>query len=271
MDISNNQYYQNKATNFILSNAEKLLKKQSEKNANTQKQARNIVKRSKDKPKKSAKEPLKHFMYEDKLECGIDEAGRGPLFGRVYTACVILPNNDSFDHSMMKDSKRFTSKKKLMEAYEYILQNAVDYSVTYKTEHEIDSENILQATLNSMHNSLNGLKHKPSHILVDGNHFKPYMINDKTVPYTCVEGGDNEYTCIAAASILAKVERDMYIESIVDENPLLDTYYQLSKNKGYGTKHHMTGLKEHGMSPWHRKSFGICKKLNINKEFNNSS
>ena len=265
MDISKANSIQEKATSFILSNAGKVLSRQNE---NIQKQAKNIVKRSKDKPKKSSKEPLKHFMYDDKVECGIDEAGRGPLFGRVYTACVILPNDDSFNHSMMKDSKRFTSKKKLMEAYNYILENAIDYCVTYKTEEEIDTENILQATLNCMKLSIDGLKHKPNHILVDGNHFKPYTgSNGKVTPYTCVEGGDNEYTCIAAASILAKVERDAYIESIVEENPLLDTYYQLSSNKGYGTKHHLTGLKEHGLSPWHRKSFGICKKLNLANEF----
>jgi ribonuclease HII len=238
---------------------------------------KNVIKRSKIKEiplidektgKKIRKkqQPLKHrFHYNEELpehsnnfiiEAGIDEAGRGPLFGRVYTACVILPSNN-FDHSKIKDSKKFTSKKKLMEVYNYIIDNALAYSVCYETEETIDSINIRQATLKSMNRCIENIKKKlePQYLLVDGCDF----YTKENIPYICIEGGDNLYTPIAAASILAKVERDIYIEELCKENPYLDEYYGLSKNKGYGTKLHIDGIKNHGISLWHRKTFGICK------------
>jgi ribonuclease HII len=91
---------------------------------------------------------------EDVLELGVDEAGRGPLLGRVYTAAVILPKDDSFDHSKMKDSKKFTSKKKIREVAEYIKSNAIAYAITYSDEKKIDDINILQATMDSMRRSI---------------------------------------------------------------------------------------------------------------------
>ena len=208
---------------------------------------------------RNTKDPLKPRYHEENttiLECGIDEAGRGPLFGRVYTACVILPLN-GFDHSKIKDSKRFSSKKKLLEVYEYIKENAVDYSVSYNDESVIDDINIRQATLNSMHDAIDLLGIKPDFLLVDGCDFKPY----KDLPYKTIEGGDNWYTPIAAASILAKVERDKYIEELCQEHKELDEKYGLSKNKGYGTKQHLDGIKKHGISIWHRRTIGICRKF----------
>ena len=205
----------------------------------------------------------------DIFEIGVDEVGRGPLFGRVYTAAVILPKDDSFDHSKMKDSKKFHSKSKIEEAAEYVKANALAWHVSYEDEKTIDEINILQATQQCMHNSIiNVKKQKPDgkfQLLIDGNYFKPItFVNKKTnkiesMPYICVEGGDNKYSAIAADSILAKVERDKYIEQLCIENPDLSTKYNIDNNKGYGAKKHLDGIKEHGITIWHRKTFGSCK------------
>jgi ribonuclease HII len=211
--------------------------------------------------------PLKKYHCEDPLtfEIGVDEAGRGPLFGRVYSGAVILPKDDTFDHSLMKDSKKFHSKKKIAEVAEYIKTHAIAWGVGYCTEQTIDEINILQATQQSMHKAirtaLKGLDTGSFNLLVDGNYFKPYIHNTdpNPLPYTTVEGGDNTYTCIAAASILAKVARDDYIDELCSENPELDAHYGIASNKGYGAKRHIDGIKEHGITIWHRRSFGICK------------
>lgn len=209
----------------------------------------------------------------DVFEIGVDEAGRGPLFGRVYTAAVVLPKDDSFDHSKMKDSKKFHSEKKINEVAEYIKKNAIAWHVSYENETVIDKINILQATQQAMHNSIltvrkQLLENEPNtqiHLLIDGNYFKPITIMNKatnkldTIRYTCVEGGDNKYTAIAAASILAKTERDKYIAAMCAEHPELAEHYGIDSNKGYGAKTHIDGIKEHGITCWHRKSFGICK------------
>jgi ribonuclease HII len=102
-------------------------------------------------------------------------------------------------------------------------------------------------------------------LLIDGNYFNPITYLDKktnrieTIPYTTIEGGDNKYASIAAASILAKVERDRYIDELCEQNPTLIEHYGIDSNKGYGAKRHMDGIKEHGITIWHRRSFGICK------------
>lgn len=210
-------------------------------------------------------------------EIGVDEAGRGPLFGRVYSAAVILPKDDSFDHSIMKDSKKFHSKKKIAEVAEYIKINAIAWYVSFADEQTIDKINILQATQQSMHDcirevttQMHNLKNKECHnyslhLLIDGNYFNPItVINKHTnqpehIPYNTIEGGDNKYTSIAAASILAKVERDNYIDELCKDNPELCEKYSINTNKGYGAKKHLDGIKEHGITIWHRRSFGICK------------
>lgn len=204
---------------------------------------------------------LKKNFKDNIIECGVDEAGRGPLLGRVYTAAVILPNNDSFDYSCIKDSKRFHSKNKLKSVFEYIIENAVSYHITFEDESMIDRINILQATIRSMHNSIKGLHISPEHILVDGDRFKPYSMYDnstkmiKYIPHTCIKKGDNTYCSIAAASILAKYTRDQYIETLCKNNPDLDSKYGLLSNKGYGTKKHMEGIKQYGITKYHRKTF----------------
>jgi ribonuclease HII len=219
-------------------------------------------------------QPLKKYYNDDinTIEVGVDEVGRGPLFGRVYTAAVILPKDDSFEHSKMKDSKKFHSKQKITEAANYIKENAIAWAVSYEDEKVIDEINILQATQSSMHKGISQVlkktelsKTQPVKLLIDGNYFKPYTHynSDKKkleqLDYVCVEGGDNKYTAIAAASILAKVARDEYIEELCKEHPYLIERYSIDSNKGYGAKKHMDGIKQHGITIWHRRSFGPCK------------
>jgi ribonuclease HII len=212
---------------------------------------------------------LNKFYNEnsDFLEIGIDEAGRGPLFGRVYTGAVILPKDVDFEFDKMKDSKKFSSIKKINEVADYIKENALAWNVSYNDENVIDNINIRQSVLNSMHNSIKNIitdtENNEYLLLVDGNDFKPYMRFKENeyfpVNHTCIEGGDNKYCAIAAASILAKTERDKYINELCEENPELIDRYGIDKNKGYGTKKHLDGIKNYGITKWHRKTYGICK------------
>lgn len=233
-----------------------------------------VLEVKKEKRKRNVQQPLKWFFNEDVniIEMGIDEAGRGPMFGRVYAGVVILPKDDSFNHSLMKDSKKFHNKKKLEEAAEYIKANAVAWAVEYEDETKIDEVNILQATQLAMHKGIKSILRgnveantDNTLLLVDGNYFKPYMTLNKTktklekLKYEMIEGGDNKYTAIAAASILAKVERDRYIEELCIQNPELVERYAIDSNKGYGSKKHMDGIKQYGITKWHRRTFGICK------------
>lgn len=210
--------------------------------------------------KRHIRKMLKSFYEKGKLEVGIDEAGRGPLFGRVYIGAVILPQDDSFDHSLMRDSKKLNEKNRL-DAYEYIVNNAIDWTSYWVTEKEVDKMNVFQATHYGMHKALDNLIITPEHILVDGNKFYEYERDGKTIPNQCIVGGDDKYSSIAAASIIAKVERDLYIKDVCQQYPYLNDFYDLEKNKGYGTKKHLDGIRKHGISEWHRKTFGICKKF----------
>ena len=212
-------------------------------------------------------EPLNKFYNEDSklLEIGIDEAGRGPLFGRVYTGAVVLPKDVDFEFDKMKDSKKFNSVKKINEVAEYIKEKALAWSVTYNDEKVVDNINIRQSVLSSMHNSIKNVMTDDNEylLLVDGNDFRPYMMfkDDEYLPvkHICIEGGDNKYCAIAAASILAKTERDKYIYELCEENPELKEKYGIDRNKGYGTKTHLDGIKNFGITKWHRKTYGICK------------
>jgi ribonuclease HII len=216
----------------------------------------------------------KYFSATDtSIEIGVDEAGRGPMLGRVYTAAVILPKDDSFNHALMKDSKKFHSVKKIREAADYIKSKALYWRVAYANERTIEDINIRNATHTAMHEAVKDVMQRSKgpddtaiqyHLLVDGNDFRPFMVVNTDleliqIPHTCIEGGDNLYSAIAAASILAKVERDLYIEDLCKQEPLLDERYGLLSNKGYGTKIHMEGIQKYGISPYHRRTFGICQ------------
>ncbi len=218
------------------------------------------------------------------IEIGIDEAGRGPMFGRVYCAAVVLPENSEFKYDLLKDSKKFTSENKILEVANYIQTNALFWAVSYEDEKVIDAINIRQATLNAMHKSIkeilnsyyekNGVlcSNEKCYLLVDGNDFKPYTYYCETsniikqLNHVLIEGGDNKYCSIAAASILAKVERDKYIREMCRVFPKLNIYYGLLSNKGYGTSKHIEAIKKYGISKWHRTTYGCCKEALINED-----
>jgi len=220
---------------------------------------------------------VKKFRFDDNktVEIGVDEVGRGPMFGPVYTGAVVLPkDSEDFDYSLLKDSKKFTSRKKLLAAAEYIKENAIYWSVTSESEKTIDKINILQATITSMHNSVSKILEQMTEnekqnvfLTVDGNQFRPYsfMTNDElyTIPHECFKGGDDLYSSIAAASILAKVERDNYILDLCEKYPKLKEYYSIDTNKGYGAKVHMDGIRKYGITKWHRRTFGACREAEM--------
>jgi ribonuclease HII len=204
------------------------------------------------------------YQTDNVLEVGIDEAGRGCLFGRLYVAGVILPNNIlelcEEEDIIIKDSKKMNRKNK-ERARKFIEKNAIDYNIIYKDNNYIDEKNILRATMHSMHDVVRGLNIQPEKILVDGDHFNLYTNSEgEIINHECIIEGDNKYMSIAAASILAKTYKDEYIENIVKEYPDL-AKYDLLANSGYGTKSHIEAIKINGISEFHRKTFGICKQF----------
>ena len=178
-----------------------------------------------------------------KYICGIDEAGRGPLCGPVVAAACILPID--IDIPKLNDSKKLSPKVR-MELFELIKEKAIAYSIGYGDVEEIDRINILEATLLAMRRAVEGLDTKPDYLLVDGNIFRGFDIQGE-----CVIKGDAVSSSIAAASILAKVTRDL----LCDELDALYPEYGIKNHKGYGTKVHIEALKKYGPSPIHRKQF----------------
>lgn len=189
---------------------------------------------------------LEAHYYKDLTEAGCDEAGRGCLAGSVYAAAVILPAD--YNNPLLNDSKQLSLKKRL-ELREQIMRDAVAWAVGVVTAEEIDKLNILRASLLAMHRALDGLAVRPDAIIVDGNRFTPY----RDIPYTTIVKGDGKYQSIAAASVLAKTFRDDYMNAIAEEYP----YYDWQSNKGYPTKKHREGIRLHGISPYHRKSYNL--------------
>lgn len=185
-------------------------------------------------------------MHKKGLEAGCDEAGRGCLAGPVFAAAVIL--TPDFKNDKLTDSKKLTSRIRY-ELREVIENEAVAFAVGICSVDEIDKMNILWASIEAMHRSLEGLSVTPKHILVDGNRFKPF----KGIPYTCVVGGDAKYLSIAAASVLAKTYRDDYMSMLHKEYP----EYNWVQNKGYPTAKHREAIQLHGVTIHHRKSFRI--------------
>jgi|694.fasta_scaffold22209_14 ribonuclease HII len=174
----------------------------------------------------------------------LDEAGRGSLAGPVFAAAVILPKD--FNSELIKDSKKLSEKKR-QKALKEIEENALAWSVQLVDVEDIDKYNIQNATFGAMNKAIGELSVKPEHILVDGNVFESY----DDIPFTCVIKGDNEYLSIAAASIVAKVYRDEYMNLLDEKFP----GYGWKKNKGYGSKGHIDVIKEDGMTKYHRKTF----------------
>jgi ribonuclease HII len=182
----------------------------------------------------------------NKIEAGCDEAGRGCLAGSVYAAAVILPPD--YQNEALNDSKQLSAKKR-QALRQQIERDAIAWAVGIVTAEEIDEINILNASILAMHRALEQLSIQPEYIIVDGNRFKPY----KNVPHTTIVKGDGKYLSIAAASILAKTYRDSYMEKLHEQYP----YYGWNKNAGYPTKEHRDGIRRHGISPEHRKSYNL--------------
>lgn len=201
------------------------------------------------------------YNNNNTYEIGVDECARGPLFGRLYTAAVICP--DVFDHHLMKDSKKIKSKTNMKILSDYIKKHAIAYSIDFIEPNEIDEINIRQAVLKCMRQSIKNVIDKINNVdvfaVIDGNDFVPFTHKEINIPYVTIKQGDNTYSFIAAASILAKCEHDAYIYNLCEEQPELHEKYDLLNNVGYGTKKHIEGIKTHGLSIYHRKSYGCCK------------
>lgn len=189
---------------------------------------------------------LKSHYYEGLIEAGCDEAGRGCLAGSVYAAAVILPSD--YQNELLNDSKKLTAKKRYA-LREEIERDAIAWAVGIVTPEEIDKVNILNASFLAMHRALDQLQVRPEAVIVDGNRFKPYQ----DLPSTTIVKGDGKYLSIAAASILAKTYRDDYMLSLAEEYP----QYDWQSNMGYPTKKHRQAILEHGITPYHRKSYNL--------------
>ena len=183
-----------------------------------------------------------------KLIAGVDEAGRGPWAGPVYSAAVILDTANIPEE--INDSKKMSEKKRNEINSRIVSEH--HYAVGIADVNEIDELNILQASLLSMKRAIANLLLKPDFVLIDGAHKPALDIDSENIIK-----GDNKSLSIAAASIIAKVERDQFMKKIDEEYP----HYNWKKNKGYGTKEHQNALNVHGISEHHRKSFSPIRKI----------
>lgn len=189
---------------------------------------------------------LKSFHQRSLIEAGCDEAGRGCFAGPVFAAAVILPKR--FRHPLLNDSKLLKESER-DELKPIIEKEAISFAVAMIDVDEIDSINILRASLKAMHIAIEQLTVIPSFLLIDGNYFTPY----REIPHRCFIKGDGTYASIAAASILAKTNRDAYMRQLHHEFP----HYSWQSNKGYGTVEHRRSIEQHGICKHHRKSFNI--------------
>jgi ribonuclease HII len=211
------------------------------------------------------------YDESNQFEIGVDECARGPMFGRLYVAAAILPKDGAFRHELMKDSKKIKSKKKMRELSDYIKENAIAWHIHFIEADVIDEINIRQAVFRGMRECIKQLlatvdeTGKNTLLVIDGNDFLPYTVFDEStetlreIPHVTVEKGDGTYSFIAAASILAKNAHDEYIIELCEQYPLLKTRYSLHENVGYGTAKHLSGIAQHGITQWHRKTYGVCK------------
>lgn len=189
---------------------------------------------------------LKNYYEQGRVEAGCDEAGRGCLAGSVYAAAVILPPD--YQNERLNDSKKLTARQRYALRQD-IERDAVAWAVGVVTPQEIDQINILNASILAMHRALDQLQVWPEAIIVDGNRFKPY----RDLPHTTIVKGDGKYLSIAAASILAKTYRDDEMVRLAQEYP----DYDWQHNMGYPTRKHREAIRQHGITPYHRRTFNL--------------
>lgn len=199
---------------------------------------------------------LKSHFYNNLIEAGCDEAGRGCLAGSVFAAAVILPEN--YNNPNLNDSKKL-SRKKRDELRQIIINDAIAWAVGEVTPQEIDKINILRASFLAMHRALDQLSTPPQAIIVDGNRFTPYH----ALPYTTIVKGDAKYQSIAAASILAKTFRDDYMDCLAEQYP----QYYWHANMGYPTKQHREAIKKYGITPFHRRTYNLLGNAELSFDF----
>lgn len=189
---------------------------------------------------------LKNYYEQGRVEAGCDEAGRGCLAGSVYAAAVILPPD--YHNERLNDSKKLTARQRYALRQD-IERDAVAWAVGVVTPQEIDQINILNASILAMHRALDQLQVRPEAIIADGNRFKPY----RDLPHTTIVKGDGKYLSIAAASILAKTYRDDEMIRLAQEYP----DYDWQHNMGYPTRKHREAIRQHGITPYHRRTFNL--------------
>lgn len=218
------------------------------------------------------------FFSPHSIEAGCDEAGRGCLAGSVYAAAVILPRD--YHNPMLNDSKQLTAKARYA-LREQIERDAVAWAIGVVTPDEIDKINILHASFLAMHRAIDQLAVRPESLIIDGNRFDPYVPTGRepfegrkervlakpgdsgVLPHTCIVKGDGKYLSIAAASILAKTYRDDYMDCLHAQYPV----YDWNHNKGYPTARHREGIRVHGISPFHRRSYNLLGTTQLELNF----
>ena len=207
--------------------------------------------------------PLRRHRRPARLEIGLDEAGRGCLAGPLAAGAVVLAPGRRSPRDL-DDSKRLDPARR-EELRAWIEANALAWAVAWASPAEIDAENVLQATMTAMHRAVDAVRARldaalatgrwarhadaPRALLVDGHYFRPYP----GLPHDCERGGDGRFQAIAAASVLAKTHRDARMRELDAAHP----QYAWASNKGYPTPPHTRALREHGASPWHRRSFRL--------------
>lgn len=191
---------------------------------------------------------LAAYLLEEGLEAGCDEAGRGCYAGPVFAAAVILPK--SFSHPLLNDSKKLSEAQRLA-LRPVIEEQALAWAVASVSNEEIDEINILRASFKAMHLAIDKLATRPDRLLIDGNRFSAHA----EIPHHCIVQGDGKLASIAAASIIAKTERDAFMMRLHEAFPV----YCWNRNKGYGTADHRKAIEKYGLCEHHRKSFNLLR------------
>ena len=197
---------------------------------------------------------------ESLFECGVDEVARGCLFGRVYAGAVVWAGDASQTPLplpagiVVRDSKTMSHRQRV-RATQYVKDHAVAWAVGYREPSEIDRTNILRAAMAAMHDAISSLSVRPASLAIDGTMFIQY----DGIPHRCIPQGDRCHFAISCAAIIAKTAHDAYVAELCAADPTLDQRYGLLKNMGYGTATHIRGVREHGVTENHRRTFGVCR------------